>query len=154
MGQRGKTGEHLQGRFGANSNGWRGGHATLTSYGYVYIYVGHDHPMADSKGRAVEHRVIMSEHLGRALSQHELVHHLNGDKTDNRIDNLGLTTRAEHPSLHYTWHHAEVSCDGCGKKFVPKRKPRRERSCCSRECGVRIARKHRHQVLVEPSSSR
>lgn len=46
------------------------------------------------------HRAIMEQHIGRSLLSNELVHHKNGDKHDNRIDNLEIVTREEHKKLH------------------------------------------------------
>ncbi len=69
---------------------WTGGRF-VTSSGYVSVYVGYGHPMAQkSKPHVLEHRLVMAEHLGRYLLPTESVHHRNGDKQDNRIENLEL----------------------------------------------------------------
>ena len=48
------------------------------------------------------HRIVMEGHIGRQLERTEVVHHINGDITDNRIENLQLMTLSEHGKLHQT----------------------------------------------------
>lgn len=46
------------------------------------------------------HQIIMEEHIGRPLKENEVVHHIDGNKRNNDISNLLLTTRSEHAKIH------------------------------------------------------
>ena len=54
-----------------------------------------NHPSAQKSGYVMEHRAVMSEYLGRDLLPTENVHHINGDRSDNRIENLELWSRTQ-----------------------------------------------------------
>jgi hypothetical protein len=68
--------------------------------GYIHVLC-RDHPFADRHGYVLEHRLVMERHIGRTLLPTEIVHHINGDNQDNRIENLFLfSSQSEHARLH------------------------------------------------------
>lgn len=72
---------------------WKGGRFH-SSNGYIWLYKP-NHLSAnkcDPKGYILEHRYVMEQKIGRYLIKGEIVHHINGIRDDNRIDNLILTT--------------------------------------------------------------
>lgn len=83
-----QPGENL----GENHPRFKGGHVHKR-LGYRYIWVG-------GKLRT-EHRVVMERHLGRTLGRREIVHHRDGDRLNNSIDNLEVMTQSEHMALHW-----------------------------------------------------
>lgn len=72
-------------------------HRFVNKRGYWVIWLPKGHHMRNASGQALEHRVIAEEKIGRRLVKGEIVHHINGDKLDNRPENLEV--------LPSRWHH-------------------------------------------------
>lgn len=75
-----------------NPGGWR-------SWGTdAYGYIRRSRTTAEGKNEIqIQHRLVMEEHLGRALLSHENVHHVNGVRDDNRLENLELWNTSHPP---------------------------------------------------------
>lgn len=78
---------------GRRNTQWKGG-TTIARGGYRLI-LRPDHPNATKTGYVMEHVVVMSEHIGRPLRPEENVHHKNGVRDDNRLENLELWSTAQ-----------------------------------------------------------
>jgi ferredoxin-like protein FixX len=101
---------------GENASAWKGGRTQWGEDGYVSITVA-------PKVHQSEHRLVMEQHLGRKLRSDEVVHHINHDKQDNRIENLQVMSRSEHGKLHpgiplTRWSRKYDACVECGTTKV------------------------------------
>lgn len=103
---------------------WRGG-KTKAKIGYILLN--------ENKKKILEHRRIMELHIGRPLLSSEIIHHINGKKDDNRIENLELlSSQSEHIIKHdfmalvqsgrQKWlaEKHEKECGKCRKLFIMK----------------------------------
>lgn len=90
---------------------------------YDYAIV-RDHPNATKNGYVLLHRIIMENHIGRLLTSEEVVHHIDGDRHNNNIDNLEIMDRREHSAMHTTEKYSheprfmELECAYCHKTFI------------------------------------
>lgn len=115
-------------RFGTENNNWRGG-KSKTTHGYILVRVGKEHHLSDVRGYAYEHRIEAEKKMGRGLEPGEMVHHINGIKSDNRHENLMIVA----DMANHKYHHREresglrmpgednpiVLClCGCGQEMV------------------------------------
>lgn len=82
---------------------WRGGKRKEAN-GYTDILLSSDSPFkptAHSNGYIPEHRLVVAQHLSRLLQPWEIVHHKNGIKDDNRIENLELLSQYKHRQIEF-----------------------------------------------------
>jgi hypothetical protein len=80
---------------GKKNGMWKGGR-TVTRDGYVLIRVGKDHPLADCRGYAYEHRLKAQENLDHRLRSREQVHHRDTQRANNKNGNLAVARSVAH----------------------------------------------------------
>jgi DNA-binding CsgD family transcriptional regulator len=98
---------------GATHGMWKGG-KTLTGQGYVQELVFADDPMASMRSRSgyvLQHRLVVARAIGRPLSPKETVHHINGDRQDNSLENLQLRQGQHGTGVVFV-------CADCGSRHI------------------------------------
>lgn len=101
----------------------------ISNSGYMCLIIsGHNYSI---------HRLVARAFL-EDYSEDLVVHHINGDKTDNRVENLMLMTDREHHIFHQQILPLTKICEICGKEFTPNPTKRRRSIVCSNECKLEL----------------
>lgn len=99
-----------------NSCHWKGGEVS-NGHGHIYAYA-KDHPFATKGGYVMKHRLVMEKKIGRYLKKEEVVHHIDGNRSNNKTENLQLCASA---SEHSRLHHGIRERDSLGRYVMENR---------------------------------
>ena len=95
-------------RTGKGNGQWKGG-KWENQHGYVFVK-SHNHPNRNANNYVTEHRLVVEKHIGRYLDCNEVVHHINGIRNDNNIDNLIIMTQGDHTRHHWKGQKRDGKC--------------------------------------------
>lgn len=98
---------------GENNQNWKGG--KRHHCGYILL-LKPDHPKADKTGYIREHRYIYEQYYKCCLLDWVDIHHINGIRNDNRIENLEPMSKSKHVSNHSKKDMSDRKCLICGSK--------------------------------------
>lgn len=104
-------GHHRRGLSPEKHGQWNGGRI-IAGEGY-YMVLSKSHPRSNRDGYVYEHILVIEKHLGRSITAEEAVHHINGIKTNNRIENLELMSKSKHTRHHCKGEHMDTSGRVC-----------------------------------------
>jgi len=112
---------------------------------YNYAVVS-NHPNATKHGYVLHHRIVIENHIDRLLNSNEVVHHINGNRKDNCIENLKLMSIEDHSTHHKIGKiMVKMQCPICEKIFHREKRQTHlskggTATCCSRSCGTTLGR--------------
>lgn len=115
------------------------------------------HPKANKNGYVLYHRVVVENFLGRLLNSNEVVHHINGNKKDNRIENLQVCDFKQHVKSHKLKEGRKtvvLKCPSCGVEFHRNLNQTHlnklsQWTACSKKCRGKFSRKIQLQGKTE-----
>lgn len=110
----------------------------------------------------LEHHLIYFLNYGVVPKENEVIHHINGDKHDNRIENLQLLTKQEHNKIHRSKKNirlVKLKCPMCNKIFIVERRSsllvkHYKSQCCCKNCaytldGIRRSNNDEYKRLIQ-----
>lgn len=119
--------------------------ARVNHNGYIEIYMP-GHHRARGNGYVFEHIIVAEGKVGRKIGKDEHVHHINGDRTDNKPDNLEVLTANEHNKITAKNRRLNnmLPCENCGKKTYkrPSEQRKNKNAFCSRGCLAKYGMKN------------